>query len=322
MVISISMLTLALAAGGRRAGALVSPYALALLAGSALAGVVFVAIERRAAEPMVPLDLMKNRVIVVSSWAGFFAGVAMFGAIAFVPLFAQGAMGATATQAGSLLTPLMLAWVTMSIVGGRLAVNLGFRPTSIAGLVLMATGLEVLSMAGRATAKHWLVLDMLVIGAGLGLTMLTLLLAVQQAVPRSQLGVSTSLNLFVRSIGGGVGVAVCGVALSAGLAVELSKVAQGHNVVGLTPERAAALAENPNALVEPSARAALPPPVLAALEDAFALALKPVFRLGSLSALLGLVAVLWLPGGAAWRRPSHDEPSVARDVIVETAPEQ
>ncbi|HEX8096796.1 MAG TPA: MDR family MFS transporter, partial [Pyrinomonadaceae bacterium] len=226
LMLSITLLMLALVEGGATLSTLTSPRNLALFAGAAVVGALFVWIESRARDPIVPFKLFRNRVVTVSVVAGFLAGVAMFGAITFVPLFAQGALGASATQAGSLLTPLMLSWVGLSIIGGRLLLKVGYRPTAIVGLALLTLGFALLSSFGRTTPRFWLYLELMIIGAGLGLTMLTLLIAVQQAVGRTQLGIATSLNQFSRSIGGAVGVAVMGAVLSAGLASHLMEAAR------------------------------------------------------------------------------------------------
>src|SRR4029453_11752517 len=98
---------------------------LAVFAGAAALAALFVWVEKRAKDPLLPFQLFRNRVVTVSVIAGFLAGVGMFGAISFVPLFGQGAVGATATGAGSLLTPLLLSWVSMSIIGGRLLFRVG-----------------------------------------------------------------------------------------------------------------------------------------------------------------------------------------------------
>ncbi|HEX8140596.1 MAG TPA: MDR family MFS transporter [Pyrinomonadaceae bacterium] len=294
LMAAIALLMLALVEGGASLATLFAPRNLALYAASAVLFAIFVWVEQRAQDPMVPFRLFRNRVVAVSVTAGFLAGVSMFGAITFVPLFAQGALGATATEAGSLLTPLMLSWVTLSIVGGRLLLKVGYRPTSIAGFVLLTVGFALLSMYGRGLARAWLYFDLVMIGAGLGLTMLTLLIAVQQAVPRSQLGIATSLTQFSRSIGGAVGVAVMGAVLSAGLSAHLMAVA-GQGEGALTSERAHSLAANPNALIEPAARAALPPAVLTVLEDSLASAIHNVFWVGTALAALALLVSFWLP---------------------------
>ncbi len=153
----------------------------------------------------------------------------------------------------------------------------------------------------------WLYVDLVLIGAGLGLTMLTLLIAVQQSVGRAQLGIATSLNQFSRSIGGAVGVAVMGAVLSAGLASHLQGYARASGGT-LTPERAAELASNPNALIEPEARAALPPAVLDELQEAMASSIHKVFWTGTVLSGLALVVALWLPrDGAAGVAPPDEE---------------
>jgi EmrB/QacA subfamily drug resistance transporter len=306
LIAAITLLMLALVEGGAKLSALLSSRNLVLFAGAAVLTAIFVRVERRAADPVVPFKLFRNRVVLISVVAGFLAGVAMFGAISFVPLFAQGALGATATQAGSLLTPLMLSWVGMSVVGGRILIRVGYRPLCIAGFTLLTLGFVLLSMFQRATPRVWLYVDLILIGAGLGLTMLTLLIAVQQAVSRAQLGIATSLNQFSRSIGGAVGVAVMGAVLSAGLASQLNEVA-GRGNTALTPERAAELAENPNALIDPHARAVLPPNVLDALQGSMAGAIHNVFWVGTAFAVLALLVSFYLPrkGESTFERPEE-----------------
>ena len=294
LMAAITILMLALVEGGTSFATLLAPQNLMLLSGAALLLGIFVWIEKRAADPIIPFGLFRNRTVTVSVIAGFLAGVSMFGAISFVPLFAQGALGATATEAGSLLTPLMLSWVVMSVVGGRLLLRIGYRTTSIAGFILLTLGFVFLSMNGRDTAKYWLYVDLVLIGSGLGLTMLTLLIAVQQAVSRTQLGIATSLNQFSRSIGGAIGVALMGTVLSAGLATELNRVAQTDNSL-MSVERAAQLAANPNALIEPQERAALPPGVLDALQEAMATSLHKVFWVGTVLSAMALLVCFFLP---------------------------
>jgi EmrB/QacA subfamily drug resistance transporter len=307
LMASITLLMLALVEGGATLSTIISARNLALLGGAMLLGALFIYVERRAPDPIVPFDLLRNRVVSVAVAAGFLAGVAMFGAISFVPLFAQGALGLTATEAGSLLTPLMLSWVGLSIIGGRLLFKVGYRPTTLAGFFILTLGFALLSSFQRATPRVWLYVDLMLIGAGLGLTMLTLLIAVQQSVARAQLGVATSLNQFSRSIGGAVGVAIMGAVLSAGLASHLQRVARA-SAGPLTPERAAELASNPNALIEPGARAALPPAVLEELQEAMAAAIHNVFWTGTALAGLAFLVAFWLPraGDSAVEPPNEE----------------
>lgn len=273
---------------------LISPFNLMLLATSVILLMVFFWVEKRAKDPIIPFDLFRNKTVSVSVGAGFLAGVAMFGVISFVPLFAQGALGLTATQAGSLLMPLMLSWVSMSVVGGRLLLKISYRIITIAGFVFLTVGFILLAMFERETARVWLYVDLILVGAGLGLTMLTLLIAVQQAVERNQLGIATSLNQFSRSIGGAFGVAIMGTFLTAGLAFQLQNFARKNSNI-LTVERAADLAENPNALIEPKAKAELPPELLNVLQESMAKSIHNVFWIGALLSLSALLVSFLLP---------------------------
>ncbi len=326
LMAAITLLMLALVEGGGSLATLTAPRNLLLFACAGVLTALFAWIETRASDPVVPFKMFRNRVVAVAIGAGFLAGVSMFGALTFVPLMAQGALGASATEAGSLLMPLMLSWVGLSVVGGRLLLRVGYRRTCIAGFALLTLGFVLLSNFGRTTPRVWLYVDLVMIGAGLGLTMLTLLIAVQQAVPRAQLGVATSLNQFFRSIGGAVGVAVMGTVLSAGLASQLGEMARAGRA-SLTPELAAELAANPNALIEPQARAAMPPATLDALQDALAASIRNVFWVGTVLAALALLVTFSLPrdgeGGVGETRPSKDSCSVEageRLLIAELAP--
>ena len=294
LMLAISLLMLAMVEGGGSVATLFSAQNLLLFSGGALLLGIFGWVEKKARDPIIPFGLFRNKTVAVSVAAGFLGGIAMFGGISFVPLFAQGALGMTATKAGSLLTPLMLSWVTMSVIGGRLLLKLGYRTITIAGFVVLTVGFVMLAMFSREMPHYRLYLDLVLIGAGLGLTMLTLLIAVQQAVERSQLGTATSLNQFSRAIGGALGVAIMGAVLTAGLAAQLQKAAVGENSV-LTVEQAAAYASNPNALIDPNAKASLPVETLSVLQEAMASAIHPVFWVGAFASILALFATFMLP---------------------------
>jgi len=230
----------------------------------------FVAVERRAGEPILPMDLFGVEVIARSLVVVFLVGVALFGAIAFIPLFVQAVRGGTATQAGQAITPLFLGWVVMSIVGARATVLFGYRTVSITGSILMSIGFFGLTLVD-ATSPGWILMAACtVIGAGMGTQMLSLLLAVQHGVDRSRLGIATALNQFSRSVGAAIGVAAMGAILSRGLT--------GLNI----PGGADALAANGAALS-------------ATAREQFAAALHRVFVAGAIVSAAGLLATLFLP---------------------------
>ena len=302
LMVAISLLMLAMVEGG--SGGLINSQNISIFLASAVLLVIFVFVEKRASDPIIPFDLFKNKTIAIAIPAGFLGGVAMFGAISFIPLFAQGSLGFTATAAGSLLTPLMLSWVSMSIIGGRLMLTIGYRLLTIVGYGALTLGFVMLAMFDRDTNRVFLYLDLIIIGIGLGSSMLTLLIAVQQVVDKSKLGVATSLNQFSRSIGGAVGVAVMGAVLTASLAGQLNKAADEGQ---LTKVQAEEFASNPNALIEPSAKASVPAETLAVLQSSLAKAIHPVFWAGAVMAGLGLLVVLFLPGEKPDEEPIDGE---------------
>jgi Na+/melibiose symporter-like transporter len=308
---------LAMVEGVKSLATIVAPANLALFAVSFGLLWLFVRVERRAKDPIIPFQLLENRTVSASILAGFLGGIGMFGAISFVPLFAQGALGMSATEAGSLLTPLMLSWVTMSVIGGRLLLKFSYRPLTIIGFTLLTLGFTLMSMFGTQTPRFWLYAELVVIGMGLGFTMLTLLIAVQQAVDKRQLGVATSLNQFSRAIGGAFGVAAMGVALTIGLGYQLHKMADLPGSP-FTHEQAEAFAENPNALIEPTAKADLSAETLATLQNAMAAAVHPVFWVGSIVSLLAIFASLLLPRGKAGEpdRPDGEKMIMAEQTMI------
>lgn len=294
LMLAISLLMLALVEGGSSMATLLSFENMVLLVGGVLLLVLFVWVEQRVPDPVIPFRLFKNRTVLVSVVAGFLGGVAMFGVISFTPLFAQGSLGMTATEAGSLLTPLMLSWVTFSMIGGRLLLRVEYKTLTIAGFTILSIGFVLMSFFQTDTPRYFLYFYLVLIGSGLGLTMLTLLIAVQQAVERSELGVGTSLNQFSRAIGGAFGVAIMGAVLTAGLATQLN-LAASQPGSPITLEEAAGFASNPNALIEPAAKANLPPKTLDVLQRAMAAAVHPVFWVGAVVCILALFVSLYLP---------------------------
>jgi EmrB/QacA subfamily drug resistance transporter len=291
LAIAITLLLVALVEAGNPA-VRKSPLMVIAIVGMLAFGALFVRAERKAREPILPFSLFRNRLLLVASIINFLIGTAMFGALTFVPLFVQGALGGTATEAGSVLTPFLLGWVILSVIGGRVMLRVGYRPTVITGLIFVSVAFVVLATFGQETHRAWLLGDVALAGSGIGLVALILLITSQNSVSREELGIATSLNQFFRLIGGAVGVAVLGTVLTVGLSAQLSDIQQSS---GLPREQVASLVQNPSALVEPSARAALPQALLVALKTGLAHALHNVFILGAVFAALALAAGFWLP---------------------------
>ncbi len=224
---SVSTLLVALGQTGSRDAVLAASTVTLLYVAAAVLLVAFLAVERRTTAPIVPLDLFANRLVSSATLTGFLVGVAMFGALAYVPLFVQSALGRSATRAGSALTPLLLGWVGMSAITSRLVPRLGFRPMVIAGTTFVMLGFFGLTRVTHDSPMLFLYLALGVAGMGMGMCMLTLLLAQQSAVPRERLGIATSLGQFSRSIGGAVGVAIMGSVITATLSAHGDEPAAG-----------------------------------------------------------------------------------------------
>ncbi|MET9101557.1 MFS transporter [Streptomyces antibioticus] len=184
---------------------------LGLGAGAAAAGLLFLLAERRAAEPLIPLRLFRDSVFNVTGLVGLVTGVALFGAASYLPTFLQMVDGATATESGLLMLPMMGGIVGASVISGQLVSRTGrYRLYPVLGGALSALGMWLLSRLEADTPRLHYSLWMAVLGAGIGLAMPVLILAVQNSVRPADLGTATSANNYFRQIGGSVGAAVFG----------------------------------------------------------------------------------------------------------------
>jgi EmrB/QacA subfamily drug resistance transporter len=228
-----------------------------LAALSMLALAAFVRVEHTAPEPILPPELFRNPVFRVTSAIGFVVGFALFGALTYLPLFQQVVRGLSPTASGLQLVPLMIGLLAASIGSGQLISRNGrYKRFPIAGTAIAAVGLLLLSRLEPGTGSFEAAFYMLVLGLGLGFTMQVLVLAVQNAVPYSQLGVATSSATLFRSIGGSLGTAILGAIFANRLADELA---------GSLPSGSPAAAGLASGQIDPAQLKALP----AALHDSY-----------------------------------------------------
>lgn len=219
----------------------------------------FLFIESRAEEPIFSSKIFDNRIVVLSAIIIFLTGFGQFGAIIFIPLFFQGVLGASATASGSFLTPMMLGMVIGSILSGQVLSRVGghYRRQGILGLALMALGIGLLSQMSASTSYSTAVFNIVVTGAGLGITMPLYLIAVQNAVPYSIMGMATSATVFFRQIGGAFGLAIFGSIMNNRFASELLHRLPPAAKEAISPEPLNSLSNNPHALLSPEAKAQL-----------------------------------------------------------------
>ena len=193
--------------------------ALLLLGGTLLLAGLFLLIERRAAEPIIPLRLFRNRIFSVGNAFAFLAGIAMFGTIIFLPVYLQAVKGFTPTQSGLALLPAIIGIFSTSITSGQLITRTGpYKIFPVIGAAVMTVAMVLLSRLGVETPFWQVAMYEYLFGAGLGLTMQTIVTAVQNSVEYRDMGSATSSTTFFRQMGGSVGAAVFGAVLSSRLA--------------------------------------------------------------------------------------------------------
>jgi EmrB/QacA subfamily drug resistance transporter len=255
------------------------------VAGALLIG-VFVLVERRAAEPVLPLHLFKLRTFSVTSLVGFIVGFAMFGAITYLPAFFQVVRGISPTVSGVYLLPLMAGLLVVSIGSGQIISRTGkYRFFPIAGAALMTVGMFLLSLMGVGSSTVQDAFYMLVLGMGIGGVMQVLVIIVQNGVPHSELGVATSGATFFRSIGGSFGTAIFGAIFSNVLVGNLAS-----HLHGLTAPPGFSSAD-----VTPALLSRLPAAVHAGFVAGYAESIQTVFLIAVPIAALAFLATWLIP---------------------------
>ena len=252
----------------------------AMAAAGALLLVAAVRVERRAAEPVIPLELVRRRTPALAIVASLAVGIAMFGGAVFLGQYFQIARGYSATEAGLLMIPLMAGVLVASTVAGQLITRTGrWKRYLVAGGVCVVAGFALLAVIDHRTPMWFVAVGMAVVGTGVGLTMQNLVLAVQNTVELHEIGATTSTVTFFRSLGGTVGVSVLGAVLAARVT---DKVADGLAALGLPASAAAG-----GSLDLAHAPAAVEQVVRGAYGDATGL----VFAISAAIAVLGLLAI-------------------------------
>ena len=237
-----------------------SPVIIGLLAIVMMGTAAFIAVERRATEPLLPLHLFRIRTFTLSCSIGLLIGVSMYGVIAFLPLFLQTVNGDSASDSGLLLIPLMLGLIGASIVAGQAVTRTGrYRIFPILGTATLTAGVFFLSRLDSSSGQLQSALFMAITGIGIGFTMQIMVLVTQNEVPKDDLGIATSAVNFFRAIGGSVGVALVGALFTSRLA---------HAVAGIVPGQTA---------LDPAAVKGLPREVQGHYVSGFAHALAGTF---------------------------------------------
>ncbi len=272
---------------------------------------VFVLVERRAKEPVLPMHLFRLRAFWVTSLVGFIVGFAMFGAITYLPAFFQVVRGISPTLSGVQLLPLMAGLLLVSIGSGQVISRTGrYRFWPIAGTAMMTIGLYLLSLMGVGTSSVLDSLYMLVLGMGIGGVMQVLVIIVQNAVPHSELGVATSGATFFRSIGGSFGTAIFGAIFANVLVGNLAKHLHGVRLpAGFS-----------SADATPALLAHLPAAIHAGFVAGYAESIQTVFIVAVPIAALAFLATWLIPQVELKKWQSAEPESAAEPLAGEVLP--
>ncbi|MEV6261507.1 MDR family MFS transporter [Streptomyces sp. NPDC051784] len=247
---------------------------------ASLVGFLFV--ETKAAEPIMPLHIFRSRNFSLMSLIGFMAGFVMFGAVLFLPLFQQSVQGATATNSGLLLLPMLLSMMVVSLVAGRITTSTGkYKVFPIVGSVLMVAGLFLLSTMDTGTTRLTSGVYMAVLGAGMGFLMQITMLVAQNSVELKDMGVASSATTLFRTLGSSFGVAIMGALFTGRVQDEM-----GARGGGAATERSAQL--------DDASLAKLPDAVRDAYEYAVASGTHIAFLVGGSVAVVALVAAFFV----------------------------
>ena len=231
-----------------------SPQVIGLLGFGLVMAAVFLVMESRSDSPIMPLEIYRNRMVSISAIVAFLTGFGLFGSVIFLPLFFQAVLGASATRSGGFLTPMMLGIVIGSIVaGGRLSRSGGqYRRQGLASTGCMAAGMVFISTLNESTSFAWTVGYIVLMGLGVGGTLSTFAVAVQNSVPDRFMGTATSALHFFRLIGGTTGLALLGAVMRHRFSLRVEETVSDTAKAALTPGRLDAITDNPRALIDPS----------------------------------------------------------------------
>jgi EmrB/QacA subfamily drug resistance transporter len=273
----------------------------AMLAGSLVLLAVALWVETRAAEPIVPLGIVKQRTTALAITGSLAVGTAMFGSAVFLSQYFQAGRGYTATQSGLLTIPMMAGILISSILAGRMISRSGkVKPFIVAGAVLLAAGFAGLGTIDHTTSLVLMSVAMLSVGLGVGMTTQNFILVVQNAVPLKDIGTASSTVAFFRSLGGTIGVSVLGAVLARHVS---SRITHDLTAAGLPA-------------YDSSNVGALPPAVQEIVRAAYGDSTGLIFLICAAVAAVGILAAVLLK--PVTLRTSLDKPDVARSVAIAT----
>jgi EmrB/QacA subfamily drug resistance transporter len=285
-----------------------SPWTFGLGALSAVLFALAVVAERRAAEPILPPRLFRDRTFVCSALGSSLVGVTLYGAMIFMPQYLQIARGMSPTMSGLMTVPMVLGLFVASVSSGRVVTVTGrWKIFPVVGMVLVGTGMALLSVLRVGSSMVVIGFDVGVLGVGLGLTMQILILAVQNAADRGDMAAATSGVAFFRTLGGAVGVAAFGAVLTGRLSTEMSGMLRAAHIT---------IPAGQVNLGSPDGIHRLPGPIRDIVLESFTRAVETVFLVGVPIAALGLLTVLLLKEVPLRTAPAAAQPAAGEALVA------
>ncbi|TAA72154.1 MDR family MFS transporter [Planococcus salinarum] len=256
-----------------------------LLAVAALSFTLFVIVERRAKDPIMPFDIWKNRTILYANLVSLATGIILISVSSYLPTYVTGVMEQPAAIAGFTLTAMSIGWPIAATLSGRLLVRFGYFRTSLAGGAFLVAGALMFVIMRPESGPWWAAFSSFVIGIGMGLTSTAFIVSIQSAVNYEKRGVATASNMFMRNLGSTIGVALLGTVLNTSLLNYFanSDEGEGHDLDSI------------NSLLTVESRADMPAETLHYLQNGLSLALQNVYALMAVFAVISLMLIFGLP---------------------------
>ena len=261
-----------------------------------LTGVVFFYVEKRAKEPVLPVEFFSVRGFKIGNGAVFFSSFAVFSILAYSPLFIQGALGKTPAQLGMVMLTLSLAWSAGALICGQIAHRIGHKPNAIGGAVLILSGSAMALTFTASTSLTFCNIALTLAGMGMGFSSIATLLVVQSSMEEKDLGVATSSQQFARTLGGTIGVGVTG-------SIAIGRITKGMDqfiTSGVTDSVSIGLIhqirENVENLFQPDVQSLIPASVLLPLREIVSSGIWIVFLFAFMASILSLILSFRLPG--------------------------
>lgn len=254
-----------------------------LLAVSLLSFTLFIIVERRAKDPIMPFDIWRNRTILYANLVSLATGVILISVSSYLPTYVTGVMEQPAAIAGFTLTAMSIGWPIASTLSGRFIIRFGYFRTSLAGGVFLVAGALLFVAMSPEFGPWWAALSSFMIGIGMGLTSTAFIVSIQSAVNYEKRGVATASNMFMRNLGSTIGVALLGTVLNTSLLNYFSGSEGDYTLDSI------------NTLLTVDSRAGLPAETLQFLQEGLSMALQNVYTLMAVFAVISLLLIFGLP---------------------------